>query len=35
VLMIVMKFRHPAFFEGKTLDRNTSALRDESDLAGR
>ncbi len=35
VLMIVMRFRHPAFFEGKTLDRNTSALRDESDLAGR
>ena len=35
VLMVVMRFRHPAFFEGKTLDRNTSALRDESDLAGR
>ncbi|MBC2642856.1 MULTISPECIES: APC family permease [unclassified Rhodococcus (in: high G+C Gram-positive bacteria)] len=35
VLMMIMRFRSPAFFEGKTLNRDTSALRDESDLTAR
>ncbi|MDV7354082.1 APC family permease [Rhodococcus sp. NPDC019627] len=33
VLMVIMRFRNPAFFQGRTLTRETSALRDESDLA--
>ena len=33
VLMTVMRFRSPAFFQGKTLDRNTTALRNEGDLS--
>ena len=35
VLMIVMRFRSPAFFHGKTLDRDTTALRHEGDLSDR
>ncbi|AYJ51625.1 APC family permease [Rhodococcus sp. P1Y] len=31
-LMIFRRFHSPAFFQGKTLDRSTSALRDESQL---
>ncbi|KJF21347.1 APC family permease [Rhodococcus sp. AD45-ID] len=33
VLMMVMRVRNPEFFEGKTLNRDTVALRDESDLS--
>ncbi len=33
VLMMVMRVRNPAFFEGKTLNRDTEALRDENDLS--
>ncbi|MDV7243898.1 MULTISPECIES: APC family permease [Rhodococcus] len=33
LLMVIMRFRKPAFFQGRTLTRETSALRDESDLA--
>ncbi|WP_213576830.1 APC family permease [Rhodococcus sp. USK13] len=33
LLMVIMRFRNPAFFQGRTLTRETSALRDESDLA--
>ncbi|KIQ15121.1 APC family permease [Rhodococcus sp. MEB064] len=32
VLMMVMRFRSPAFFRGETLTTETEALRDESDL---
>ncbi len=33
VLMMVMRVRNPEFFEGKTLNRDTEALRDENDLS--
>lgn len=33
VLMMVMRVRNPAFFEGKTLNRDTEALRDENHLS--
>ncbi|MFC9835661.1 APC family permease [Rhodococcus sp. NPDC127530] len=35
VLMMIMRFRSPAFFRGETLNRDTSALRDEGDLTAR
>lgn len=35
ILMVVMRFRSPAFFRGETLNRETSALRDEGDLTAR
>lgn len=31
--MMVMRVRNPEFFEGKTLNRDTEALRDENDLS--
>ena len=35
VLMMIMRFSSPAFFSGETLNRDTSALRDEGDLTAR